>query len=146
MLSFPGEIMATRFNHRPLEDSKTPQGSPERTRNRHLLVVYNLKGTDWERSRTAHEAGTQELGSWWLTICCFCHSELAQGAARRAADGIWYVWSCARRSRVTVCSRGRQRWLKMSFWPLWKRRCSAIICNLKKKQQKLPAGQNCLWY
>lgn len=46
VLSFPGEIMAVRHNHRSLKDSKTPQGSSQRTRNRHLLVVYKLNETD----------------------------------------------------------------------------------------------------
>lgn len=116
---------------------QTPEGfkdtSRQSTEDKKQAFTSGLQPakTDWDRSRRAHEPGTQELGSWWLTICCLCHTELAQGAVRRAADGIWYIWNCARKSCVTICSSGRQRWLKMSFWPLWKRRCSAIICNFK---------------
>lgn len=115
MFSFLGETTAGRHNHRSLKGSKTPRHSPWRTRSRHLLVVSNLRETEQERRRTAHEPGKQELGSWWLTICSFCNAELYQVTIRKATDVIWYICNCARshvRVSVAMGGNGEQ-------WFLW---------------------------
>lgn len=113
--TFRGEITAKTCSHINLKGSKTAQQRPQRTRKRHLWAVSNMQETDWARRRTAHKPGAQELGSRWLPICCFCHTELYHVTIRKATDVTWSVCTGAEGSRVSILSRGRQRLQKMPF-------------------------------
>lgn len=119
--------MARKHNHRSLKHSKT-QCSPQRTRNRHLVVVYNLQETDSDGRRTAHKPGTQELGSQYVPSATLSYIRVQEGKLLTFYD----IYVTAPRSHVRVPSvMGGKGCLKCLFNLSEKGRCSAIICNLK---------------